>query len=63
MRAFYNLGVAYQNQQNNEKAVQNYLKVVAIDKTFAEVYFNLGIVYARMGNKNKQSTIIKSLLK
>ncbi|EMM81695.1 tetratricopeptide repeat protein [Leptospira interrogans str. 2006001854] len=53
MRAFYNLGVAYQNQQNNEKAIQNYLKALSIDKAFAEIYFNLGIVYARIGNKKQ----------
>ena len=42
-------GFTYQNQGNNEKAIEHYDKTIKLDPNFVEVYNNRGNVYQKKG--------------
>jgi len=51
--AWFNLGIAYSNQELYEKAIEAYDFVLAIDETFSSAYFNKANCYANIGNYDK----------
>lgn len=51
--AWFNLGIAFSNQELFEKAIDAYDYVIAIDETFASAYFNKANCYANLSNYDK----------
>jgi type IV pilus assembly protein PilF len=43
--AYYNLGLAYRDQQQNEEAIKAFRNTVVLAPTFAEAHMQLGILY------------------
>jgi len=48
--AYINLGYVYRELENNEKALECYHKVLAIDSTKVKAYFKLAEIYFEMGD-------------
>lgn len=46
---WFNLGIAYNNLELYEKAIEAYEFAIAIDDTFSSAYFNLGNSYSNLG--------------
>ncbi len=57
-RAFYNLGIAYYQAKEYEKAVEAYNKAIYLKPDYPEAYNNLGIVY---NDLKKYDDAIRSL--
>ena len=47
--AFNNLGIAYRNNEELEKAAAAYGRAVGINPSFAEAHNNLGLVFYFLG--------------
>ncbi|MBN2029359.1 tetratricopeptide repeat protein [bacterium] len=59
---YNNLGVAYYNQGQYEKAIEEFNKIILIDSNHVQAHFNLGLVYFQLGRfdeavQNFQKTI------
>ena len=52
-RPYVNLGFAYMTSGKYDRALEATQKGIEIDPTFAEAYYNLCIIYQKMGDLNK----------
>jgi type IV pilus assembly protein PilF len=52
--AYYNMGWAYYNTGELEKAVESYSKAVAANKSYAQAWYSMGLAYEKM-NKSKDA--------
>ena len=51
---YLNIGISFQNLNDNEKAIEYYKKALTLKKDFYDVYFNLGEIYKKI-NKPKEA--------
>lgn len=51
--AYYNLATAYYKLDNNEKAVEFYIKTVELNPKDARAWFMLGYIYHNLGEDDK----------
>jgi len=49
----YNNGIDLTNQEKYREAVASFEKAIKIEPTFADAYYNLGIIYQYLGNEKK----------
>ncbi len=49
---YNNLGVAYYNRGQYEKAIEEFNKIILIDSNHVQAHFNLGLVYFQLGRFN-----------
>lgn len=47
---FYNLGLIHQKLKKNNLALENYNKVIELNKNHADTYNNIGLIYYRLKN-------------
>ena len=47
--AHYNLGRAYQQQEDLGNAIQAYHKAIQLNPNYTKAYYNLGVVYYQQG--------------
>ena len=52
--AYYNLGIAYDEQGNYTKAIESYEKAIELKPDYADAYINLGNAYNDQGNPELQ---------
>lgn len=45
-------GMTFFYMKQNDKAIQNLLKAISLKYDFSDAYYNLGMVYSKMGKKN-----------
>lgn len=48
---YFNLGVAYEQKEEFEKAIEAFNKSTQLKKDFADAYFSLGVVYEKLAYK------------
>ena len=51
--AMFDKGNVYMMMQDNTAAISAYTSAIAIKPDFGEAYYNRGLVYLRLGNKEK----------
>ena len=55
---YYNLGLLFDKVEDQEKAIEYYLKAIEIKKDYAKAYFNLGVSYKKIGGgKNMEKAM------
>ena len=53
LNAQFNLGIIYEELNENEKAINCYEKVINLDPLFIQSYNNLGLIFRNLGEINK----------
>lgn len=61
-RGYYNQGVCHQAMRNHSEAVKAYTKALKYQQT-PQTYFNLALVYGRLGNRQQTIHNYKEFLK
>lgn len=62
--AYYNLGYIYLVYKNDfNKSIYNFTKSIEIDSTYAEAYYNRGLAYELLGDKENAISDYKTSLK
>src|SRR3989338_4019577 len=59
-RGHNNLGNAYNNKGQYDRAIENFNKALALDPNYTHAYYNLGAAY---GNKGQHDMVIESFNK
>ncbi|HEY4425392.1 MAG TPA: protein kinase [Pyrinomonadaceae bacterium] len=54
---YVDLGYSYENDGNTDKALENYLKAIELNKQYATAYFRAGIIYNRKQQTDKASSM------
>ena len=52
INAQFNLGIIYEELNENKKAINCYQKVINIDPLFIPSYNNLGLIFRNLGENN-----------
>lgn len=61
-RIYFNLGHAYQNLNDNDKAIKNYEKAMDLNPTFYKSFVNLGNIYKDLGDYSKAEELYDYVL-
>jgi len=61
-RAYYNLGVAYYESREYEKAIDSYQKAIALKPDYYEAYDNLGLIYNSLNKIDEAIALFKKSL-
>jgi tetratricopeptide (TPR) repeat protein len=59
---FFNLAIAYDKLKNDEKSIENFEKVIAIDPVNLNAIVNLSNKYAKIGDINKSLELLKKAI-
>jgi len=51
--AWYHIGAVYQNKADYHKAIDYYTKAIALKSDYADAYFNRGLCWFYLGDRNK----------
>ena len=49
----FNLALVNQEAGNHEQAIENYIKVLELNPSFTQAYYNLGLLYMKTGDNRK----------
>ena len=61
-RVYLNLGNAYYERGDLERAIEEYLNVIALDKNYAVAYGNIGTIALRLGDWEKAEKNLKKAI-
>ncbi len=56
---YFNKGLAYQQQGHYEKAANEYINAIKVDKVYAEAFSNLGFCYRKQGQFDRAISAYK----
>ena len=61
-RYYFGLGFAYQDAQQFDKAIEEYIKCIELDPNYWPAHVGMVVVYGHMGDRNKAKGAISELL-
>lgn len=62
-QAYYNLGIAYEKNQNTNEAIDQYKKAIALESTYQEPLFRLAQIYFINANYDSAKLIVNQIMR
>ncbi len=59
---YFNRGIEYSNRGEYDKAIEEFMQVIAIDRNYSDAYLGLGIVYVHKGMDKEAVELLKKAI-